>query len=32
MIVDGLPDLVRLALRTRVEAAYDALQFRELLH
>src|ERR1019366_9854649 len=32
MIVDGLPDLIRLALRARVESAYDALQFWELLH
>src|ERR1022692_3912051 len=32
MIVDRLPDLVRLALRAGVESAYDALQFCELLH
>ena len=31
MIVDGLPDFVRLALRARVESADDALQFGELL-
>ena len=31
MIVDRLPDLFRLALRARVEAADHALQFGELL-
>ena len=29
MIVDGLPDLLGLALRAGVEAAHDALQFGE---
>ena len=29
-MVDGLPDPLRLALRPRVDAAHDALQFREL--
>src|SRR6266700_3848536 len=29
MVIDGIGDLVRLALRTRVKAADDALEFRE---